>query len=172
MRSLQSCVQPQSLVAAAETAGPSTALRFGRDDNSVAGWSVSRFTYGGCHKIVIPTEVEGPAVLPSSNQSKVSHPFETAARPQMWVGHISLVFGEMWEINYSPVKTFEVCNAPCGSLKSCWKQTKPGDLVRLVRIVRTFLHQKLTPSTTRRAGKAGGNTGPGGWAGSLPEPCA
>ena len=31
------------------------------------GWSVFRFTCGGCHKIVIPTEVEGPAVpLPRS----------------------------------------------------------------------------------------------------------
>jgi hypothetical protein len=42
-----------------ETAGPSTSA--GMTILSL-GWSVSRFTCCGCHRIVILTEVEGPAV--------------------------------------------------------------------------------------------------------------
>ena len=83
------------------------------------GWSVSRFTCCGCHKIVIP----GPAVspLPTHNSHLTSHQLclgaprshqrtwdkkdgakphqssETFPQSRTWVPHISLVFGEMWD---------------------------------------------------------------------------
>ena len=66
---------PQASMTGKEISG---SLHFGRDDNSVAGLeclpvnlfagitvagrSVSRFPCYGYHRIVIPTEVEGPAV--------------------------------------------------------------------------------------------------------------
>ena len=52
-----------SLLAAGETAGPSTSVGM---TIRLLGWSVSRFTCCGCHNIVIPTEVEGPAVFPAA----------------------------------------------------------------------------------------------------------
>ena len=45
----------ESLMAAGETAGPSTSLRDGRDDTSVAGPRLFRRIYSGLYRIVIPT---------------------------------------------------------------------------------------------------------------------
>jgi hypothetical protein len=42
-------------MAAGETAGPSTSLRSGRDDNSVACPRLFRRIYSGLYRIVIPT---------------------------------------------------------------------------------------------------------------------
>ena len=33
--------------------------------------------------------------------------FKTLTQPPLWVPHISLVFGEMWEVNCFPAWTFE-----------------------------------------------------------------
>jgi hypothetical protein len=57
-------------MAAPETAGPSTSVGM---TILLLGWSVSRFTCCGFHRIVIPIEVEGPAAssrLPSSSGAK------------------------------------------------------------------------------------------------------
>ena len=49
-----------------ETAGPSTSVGM---TILLLGWSVSRFMCCGYHRIVIPTEVEGPAVSASRSSA-------------------------------------------------------------------------------------------------------
>jgi hypothetical protein len=63
-------------MAAGETAGSSTTLRSGRDDNSVAGLEfLSGLTCCKFNKIVIPTRVEGPAVLSVQQPIQPEPPF-------------------------------------------------------------------------------------------------
>jgi hypothetical protein len=119
----------RGLVSPGETAGPSTTLRFGRDDNSVAEWALSGEILDLKRQEIRGSVVEGPAVSFGSkafcflSESRIRGSGLSISQQNPG---ISLVFREMWGTRTSIGSLWRAENCRVFRLQVASPITVPG----------------------------------------------